>query len=65
MVGRNETIANQGNGISVDRPGNTLTGNRSADNWGAGIVAPDGTIDGGRNRATGNLGGDCTGVVCR
>jgi hypothetical protein len=65
VVDRNSSIANAGNGISIDRPGNTLRRNEAIDNHGIGIAAPDGTIDGGRNRARGNLGGDCTGVVCR
>ena len=29
------------------------------------IAAPDGTIDGGGNRAQSNLGGDCTAVECQ
>ena len=65
VVDRNTSTANRGNGISVDQPGNSLTRNRVVDNQGLGIAAPDGTIDGGRNRAAGNLGGGCTGVVCR
>jgi nitrous oxidase accessory protein NosD len=62
---RNDVVANNGNGISIDRPGNTLTRNHANANQGLGIAAPDGTIDGGGNRATGNLDGNCTGVVCR
>lgn len=62
---RNDVVANAGNGISIDQSGSTLTRNEANANGGLGINAPDGTIDGGRNRATGNIGGDCTGVVCR
>ena len=50
VVERNDAIANDGNGISVDQPGNTLTRNHAIGNSGVGIAAPDGTIDGGRNR---------------
>jgi Right handed beta helix region len=64
VVDRNTATANNGNGIFVDQAGNSLTRNRAVDNAGVGIAAPDGTIDGGRNRAEGNLGGECTGVVC-
>ena len=65
VVERNEADANAEHGISIDRPGNTVARNRADDNRGLGIDAPDGTVDGGRNRAAGNLGGNCTGVVCR
>ena len=41
-----------------------VTRNRAIANQGIGIAAPAGTIDGGRNKATRNLGGNCTGVVC-
>lgn len=61
----NHTLGNQGNGIALDSPGNTLTRNVARYNEGFGIFAPAGTIDGGGNRASGNLGGDCTGVSCR
>ena len=64
VIERNATVANAEHGISIDRPGSTVTRNHSFDNQGIGIAAPDGTIDGGRNHASGNLGGDCTGVVC-
>lgn len=39
--------------------------NTAIGNQGVGTAAPAGTIDGGRNRAAGNLGGDCTNVACR
>jgi parallel beta-helix repeat protein len=64
VVDGNTATANSGNGIFVDQAGNSLTRNRAVDNLGVGIAAPDGTIDGGGNRAKGNFGGDCTGVVC-
>lgn len=65
QVVRNDAEANSGDGISIDAPGNVLQGNRTADNAGGGIVAPDGTVDGGGNRGRGNVGPDCTGVSCR
>lgn len=64
LIERNEVVGNAQHGITIDRPGNTVARNRAVDNGGIGIAAPEGTIDGGHNRATGNLGGDCTGVVC-
>jgi hypothetical protein len=64
-IARNLVVLNHGNGISVDQAGNTLTANWAIGNGGIGIAAADGTIDGGRNHATGNVGGDCTGVSCR
>lgn len=65
VIERNDAIANNGNGISVDEPGNVLTRNHAVGNNGIGIAAPDDTVDGGRNRARGNTVGGCTGVVCR
>ena len=65
VIERNDAIANNGNGISADEPGNVLTRNHAVGNNGIGIAAPDGTIDGGRNHARGNTVGACTGVVCR
>jgi hypothetical protein len=65
VVHGNQADANLEQGISVDQPGNTLARNLATGNGGLGIAAADGTIDGGRNRARDNLGGDCTGVVCR
>ena len=65
QVVRNDADANSGDGISIDSPGNLLRGNRTAGNAGGGIVAPEGTVDGGGNRARGNGGADCTGVSCR
>jgi nitrous oxidase accessory protein NosD len=65
VVELNDAIANAEHGIFIDQPGSTVTRNRAIANQGIGIAAPDGTLDGGRNKATGNLGGDCTGVVCR
>jgi hypothetical protein len=64
-VVRNDADANGGDGIHIDTPGNVVRGNRAAGNAGGGIVAPDGTFDGGANRGRGNGGTDCTGVICR
>ena len=64
VIERNDAIANGEHGIFVDQPGSTVTRNRAIGNQGIGIAATAGTIDGGRNNATGNLGGNCTGVVC-
>ena len=53
-------------GIHVDAPGTTLTGNRADGNADLGIDAVAGVVDGGRNTALHN--GDqreCTQVVCR
>ena len=61
---RNHAVANAGDGIFADQPGKTVARNQAVTNQGIGIAFPDGTIDGGRNRASGNLGGDCTGVAC-
>jgi nitrous oxidase accessory protein NosD len=65
VVEGNAAVTNAGDGLSVEGPGNTLARNRAIENHGVGISAPEGTIDGGRNRASGNGGGDCVGVVCR
>jgi hypothetical protein len=68
QVVRNDADANHGDGISIDAPGNVLRANRTTGNAGAGISAPEGTVDGGGNRARGNGGNggtDCTGVSCR
>ena len=65
IVDRNDAIANGEHGIFIDEPGTTVARNRAVANQGVGVATPAGTIDGGRNTATGNLGGDCTGVVCR
>ncbi|MGI9028752.1 MAG: right-handed parallel beta-helix repeat-containing protein [Ilumatobacteraceae bacterium] len=64
VIDRNEAGGNVEHGISIDRPGNVVSRNRTFDNEGFGISAPDGTIDGRGNQATGNLAGDCTGVAC-
>jgi nitrous oxidase accessory protein NosD len=60
----NRAMGNAGNGISADLGGNRFARNVARDNQGIGIAAPAGTIDGGGNRAGGNLGGNCTGVSC-
>lgn len=67
VVERNHATANAGVGITVIDPGVTvtLTRNRADANQGAGIAADPGTLDGGGNRARGNLAGECSGVTCR
>ncbi len=65
VLERNEVAGNGGDGIVIDEAGNTVTRNRAVANQGIGIAAPDGTIDGAGNRASGNLGGNCTAVACR
>jgi FG-GAP repeat/Bacterial Ig-like domain (group 1)/Right handed beta helix region len=53
-----------GDGIQVDSPSATLTGNSSNDNVGWGILAVPGVIDGGGNTASGNGAGQCLNVSC-
>lgn len=64
VLERNEVVGNAEHGMLIEGPGNTVTRNRAVANGGIGIAALDGTIDGG-NRASGNLGGNRTGVACR
>jgi parallel beta-helix repeat protein len=64
MLRRNRADGNGADGFVIEEPGNTLRRNEAFDNGGVGIAAPADTIDGGRNRAAGNAGGDCTGVAC-
>ena len=64
VLQRNRADGNGADGFVIEEPGNTLRRNGAFDNGGVGIAAPAHTIDGGRNRAAGNAGGDCTGVAC-
>jgi hypothetical protein len=64
VLRRNRSHRNGADGFVIAEPGNTLQRNEAFDNGGVGIAASAGTIDGGRNRAAGNTGGDCTGVAC-
>ena len=53
-------------GIDVDAPGTTLTGNVAAHNHDLGIEAVPGVVDGGGNYAAGNGNpAQCTSVSCR
>ena len=65
VIARNVVVANAADGITIEGPGTVVRHNEVFDNGGVGILAAEGTIDGGRNQASGNLGGDCIGVVCR
>lgn len=65
FVAANEANGNANDGVELDTPGNTLRRNSARNNGGFGINAVSGTIDGGRNEASGNVAGDCTGVGCR
>jgi hypothetical protein len=52
-------------GIDVDSPATTVTGNVANDNADLGIEAVAGVTDGGGNRASGNGNpAQCVGVVC-
>lgn len=64
VIVRNAAVGNAANGIVMDEPGNRVGQNRAVDNGDVGISAPAGTVDRGGNRASGNLGSDCTGVRC-
>lgn len=73
LIARNMVSRSGGTGITVgdqiDRPGidNTVavTGNRSVNNGGQGIVVGANVVDGGGNVASGNAGQpQCVGVVC-
>jgi hypothetical protein len=51
-------------GIDVFEPTTVLTDNVARRNPGFGIYAPNGAVDGGGNRASGNGAGDCVNVSC-
>jgi parallel beta-helix repeat protein len=61
---RNETSHNGTDGLVIEEAGNTVELHEAFENGGRGIVVVDGTIDGGRNTAAGNAGGDCVGLAC-
>jgi parallel beta-helix repeat protein len=62
---RNVSNENNADGIHVDDPGNTITGNQADMNFDFGIFAVAGNTDGGGNTATGNgQPAQCVGVVC-
>jgi parallel beta-helix repeat protein len=62
---RNTANGNGHDGIEIDSPGTTVTGNTANLNLGLGIEAVPGTIDGGGNRASGNGNPlQCTNVSC-
>jgi nitrous oxidase accessory protein NosD len=68
LVDRNHAAANESDGIQLVGVEDTVVRRNSAEaNHGIGIAAAEaeGVIDGGRNHARGNLGGDCSGIVCR
>ena len=48
----------------IEEAGNIVARHTAFENGGRGIAVGDGTIDGGRNTAAGNAGGDCVGLVC-
>ena len=60
----NVTSGNAADGVGIDEPGSSIRRHTAHGNAGIGIAAATGTTDGGRNRATGNGGGDCTNVAC-
>ena len=60
----NGTSGNGADGIGIDEAGSSIRRHTAHGNAGIGIAAAAGTTDGGRNRASGNGGGDCTNVAC-
>ncbi len=61
----NVANGNVANGIDVVAPGNSLTANNANTNAGRGMDAGTGTLDGGGNRARGNvLQPQCVGIHC-
>lgn len=66
VLSRNITVENTGDGIDVNNPNATLSGNRADNNGDLGIEAVAGVIDGGGNRAFGNGNPlQCLHVVCK
>ena len=61
---RNETSHNGTDGLVIEEAGNAVARHTAFENGGRGIAVVDGTIDGGRNTAAGNAGGDCVGLIC-
>lgn len=64
LVRGNRADNNCYEGIVMNQDGATLVKNTANNNGEIGIEAPDDTIDGGGNTATGNPLADCLGVVC-
>ncbi len=65
LIERNTASGNGGDGIQVSAPVHTITANTADSNGGWGIFAEVANIDGGGNRATGNLEpAQCYTVVC-
>jgi hypothetical protein len=65
LVQANVVLRTAGDGIRVDSPATTITGNVANDNFDYGIEAVPGVTDGGGNRASGNGNpAQCLGVVC-
>jgi parallel beta-helix repeat protein len=66
LIERNIANSNGDDGIDLDFPGNVLLGNVTNANGDLGIEAAEGTVDGGRNRASGNGNpAQCLNVACR
>ena len=61
---RSSASSNGASGFAVEEPGNRLSRLVATGNGEYGVVAPAGTVDGGRSTASGNSLGDCVGVVC-
>lgn len=65
LIEDNLALASQDDGIDVDSPSATLTGNHAMNNGDLGIEAVLGVTDGGRNKAHGNgNAAQCTNVAC-
>ncbi len=60
----NATSGNAADGVGIDEPGSTIRRHTAHANALTGIAAAAGTVDGGRNRASGNGAADCTNVAC-
>jgi hypothetical protein len=66
LIENNLALASEDDGIDVDSPLTTLTGNHALDNGDLGIEAVFGVTDGGDNEAHGNGNpARCTNIVCR
>jgi parallel beta-helix repeat protein len=66
VLERNHALGSGDDGINVESPATTLTGNRADGNRDLGIEAVPGIVDGGRNRARGNGNpAQCLNVACK
>jgi hypothetical protein len=66
LIEGNLALASEDDGIDVDSPLTTLTGNRTLNNRDLGIEAVFGVTDGGGNKAQGNSNpAQCTNIACR